>query len=154
MAHFRKQLRDGTKARLTAGLDGRAAVFAGRITPIRDAECPAVNILTFGDDLDDERASTSRQLRTSPLAIQIIVSGRRDESQDDADQIAEVVEGLMQPGPEWSLPVRSLEYGGTSVDVAQGADGALISTTLQYFAGVVVPAGKPGEPLIAANPQR
>jgi hypothetical protein len=56
--------------------------------------------------------------------------------------------------PEWAPPVRSLTYASTAVDMEPGADGALVSTTLNYFAGVAVPAGKPGEPLIAANPQR
>lgn len=150
MAHFRKQIRDGIKARLQAKLDG-IPVFSGRIVPFRDAELPAVNILPIGDEVADERQGGGLLLRNSDIAIVVLISGRQSETTDIADEIGEILEQAMTPAADWSLPVRKLTFLATDVAPEAGADGMLIALTHRYFAEIVHPAGKPGEPLIAAQ---
>jgi len=155
MAHFRKQLRDGIRARLQAALAAAGMdvkVFAGRMVPLRAAECPAINIVTTGTMVNSERKNVERIERGVPITIMILVSAAQDEAQDEIDEISVVVEQALAPSRDWSLPVKSFAQGDDTIDIVPGQDGAIAGLASDYFAELLHPMGRPSEPHNFRNP--
>lgn len=150
MAHFRKQIRDTIQARLTAVLNG-VPVYSSRITPFRDTELPAVNVLPVSSERLDERQNGDRLLHNVNVAIAVHVSGRQTETCDGTDEISSLIEPAMRPSADWRLPVREFGYLSDDVGIEPGADGALVTLTYRYSTEVVYSAGDPGAPPIAAQ---
>ncbi|WP_417582919.1 hypothetical protein [Pelagibacterium sp.] len=156
MDHIAKQIRDGIKARLEAPLSAEGvSTYSGRITRFRDAELDAVNIIPPESAVTDaSRQQPPRLDREFDIAVAILISGRQHETLDRADEIAVHVERLMCLSPEWSLPVRKLQFIGDDLSRAEGADGELLTKTLRYVATAAHPAGAPDQPMISAQPVR
>ncbi|WP_159439816.1 hypothetical protein [Aureimonas altamirensis] len=129
-------------------------VYSGRIVPFLDTELPAVNVLPIGDAAAGERQNGDRLERETDVAVAVLVSGRQDAAMDIANAIAEILEQALTPAADWSLPMRRWPYLGCDVAPDASADGAIIALTYRYSADMIHPAGKLGEPLIAAQQNR
>lgn len=108
MAHVRKQVRDAFAAAL-AGISGVVTLSTSRARDYSPGECPAINIVTSGEQiawLDQDREAT---LRDVAVDVTVFAYGRdgTDAADDAMDAIAAEIEAriLGATGAPWDLMI-------------------------------------------------
>lgn len=137
MKHPRTLIREAVKERLVAhfpAIDPRISanrISIHRTTPLFAAKLPAILIYTRDERIEDQpNADPGLRYRKLELSIEIIASG--DAAAEEADELAQAVEAILDADETLGLLVEVTRLTRTEVDQGGEGDTPVLAVRLSF----------------------